>query len=61
MTWCRTTSFQLITLCAMEPPISFDADTVHDEQTKILRAMQPLTPERVLDHAVRGQYDEEPD
>jgi glucose-6-phosphate 1-dehydrogenase len=50
--------FQLITLCAMEPPISFDADTVHDEQTKILRAMQPLSPERVLDHAVRGQYDE---
>ena len=50
--------FQLITLCAMEPPISFDAETVHDEQTKILRAFQPITPERVLDHAVRGQYDE---
>jgi len=50
--------FQLITLCAMEPPISFDAEAVHDEQTKILRAFQPLSPERVLDHAVRGQYDE---
>ena len=50
--------FQLITLCAMEPPISFDASAVHDEQTKILRAFQPLTPEKVLDHAVRGQYDE---
>jgi glucose-6-phosphate 1-dehydrogenase len=49
--------FQLITLTAMEPPISFDADAVHDEQTKILRAIQPLTPERVLDLAVRGQYD----
>src|SRR6202041_2102733 len=24
--------FQLITLCAMEPPISFDARAVHDEQ-----------------------------
>ena len=49
---------QLITLTAMEPPISFDASSVHDEQTKILRAIQPLNPERVLDHAVRGQYGE---
>jgi glucose-6-phosphate 1-dehydrogenase len=50
--------FQLITLTAMEPPISFEADAVHDEQTKILRAIQVLSPERVLDHAVRGQYGE---
>jgi len=50
--------FQLITLTAMEPPISFDAQAVHDEQTKILRAVQPLNPEKVLDHAVRGQYGE---
>jgi glucose-6-phosphate 1-dehydrogenase len=49
--------FQLITLTAMEPPISFDAEAVHDEQTKVLRAIQPLSPERVLDQAVRGQYD----
>ena len=50
--------FQLITLTAMEPPISFDAQAVHDEQTKILRAIQPLTPELVLTCAVRGQYGE---
>jgi len=50
--------FQLITLSAMEPPISFDAEAVHDEQTKVLRAIQPLSPERVLDLAVRGQYGE---
>ncbi|HTR46699.1 MAG TPA: glucose-6-phosphate dehydrogenase [Verrucomicrobiae bacterium] len=50
--------FQLITLTAMEPPISFDADAVHDEQIKVLRAIQPFSPERVLDHAVRGQYGE---
>jgi glucose-6-phosphate 1-dehydrogenase len=48
--------FQLITLMAMEPPISFEADAVRDEQTKILRAMQPLTPEEVLTRTVRGQY-----
>jgi glucose-6-phosphate 1-dehydrogenase len=50
--------FQLITLTSMEPPISFDAEAVHDEQTKILHAIQPLTPEQVLTHAVRGQYGE---
>ncbi|HXH13548.1 MAG TPA: glucose-6-phosphate dehydrogenase [Alphaproteobacteria bacterium] len=48
--------FQLITLTAMEPPISFEADAVRDEQTKILRAIQPLTPEEVLSRTVRGQY-----
>src|SRR6202453_1271625 len=50
--------FQLITLTAMEPPISFDAEAVHDEQTKVLRAIQALSPERVLEFAVRGQYGE---
>jgi glucose-6-phosphate 1-dehydrogenase len=50
--------FQLITLTAMEPPISFAADAVRDEQTKILRAMQPLSPEEVLSRTVRGQYGE---
>ncbi|MFZ3202181.1 MAG: glucose-6-phosphate dehydrogenase [Candidatus Acidiferrales bacterium] len=48
--------FQLITLTAMEPPISFESSAVHDEQTKILRAIQMLSPEKVLHHAVRGQY-----
>jgi len=49
---------QLITLTAMEPPISFEANAVRDEQAKILRAIQPLTPEEVLIRAVRGQYGE---
>ncbi|MBC7796818.1 MAG: glucose-6-phosphate dehydrogenase [Pyrinomonadaceae bacterium] len=48
--------FQLITLTAMEPPVSFDADAVRDEQAKILHAIQPFTPEEVLQNAVRGQY-----
>ncbi len=48
--------FQLITLTAMEPPTSFSADAVRDEQTKVLRAIQPLTPETVLTETVRGQY-----
>lgn len=47
---------QLITLTAMEPPISFAADAVRNEQSKILQAIQPLSPEDVLNRAVRGQY-----
>ena len=49
---------QLVTLTSMEPPISFQADAVRDEQAKILHAIQPPTPEEVLTRAVRGQYDE---
>ena len=49
--------FQLVTLTAMEPPVSFDADSVRDEQAKILQAIQPFTPEEALHNAIRGQYD----
>ncbi len=47
---------QLISLTAMEPPVSFQADAVRDEQAKVLHASQPMTPEEVLTRAVRGQY-----
>jgi len=47
---------QLVTLTAMEPPISFQADAVRDEQAKILHAITPFSPEDVLTRAVRGQY-----
>jgi glucose-6-phosphate 1-dehydrogenase len=50
--------FQLISLTAMEPPISFDADVVRDEQAKILKAIPPPTDEEVLVRTVRGQYGE---
>ncbi|HET7209771.1 MAG TPA: glucose-6-phosphate dehydrogenase [Terriglobales bacterium] len=49
---------QLISLTAMEPPISFQADAVRDEQAKILHAIQPLSSEEVLTKTVRGQYGE---
>ena len=42
----------------MEPPVSFDADVVRDEQSKILKAIQPMNPEEVLTRTVRGQYGE---
>ncbi len=49
---------QLITLSTMEPPISFEANAVRDEQAKILHAIQPFTSEDVLSKTVRGQYGE---
>ncbi|HVF46345.1 MAG TPA: glucose-6-phosphate dehydrogenase [Pyrinomonadaceae bacterium] len=49
---------QLVTLTAMEPPVSFEADSVRDEQAKILQAIQAYDPEDVLLRAVRGQYGE---
>jgi glucose-6-phosphate 1-dehydrogenase len=48
--------FQLISLTAMEPPISFDANAVRDEQAKVLHALQPFSHEDVLRRTVRGQY-----
>ena len=49
---------QLISLTAMEPPVSFRADAVRDEQAKILHAIQPMSSEEVLTRTVRGQYGE---
>jgi glucose-6-phosphate 1-dehydrogenase len=50
--------FQLLTMTAMEPPISFDADEVRNKQAEVLHAIQPLSPEDVLTNMVRGQYAE---
>jgi glucose-6-phosphate 1-dehydrogenase len=43
---------QLLTLVAMEPPATFDADAVRNEKVKVLRAIDPVA----LDHSVRAQY-----
>lgn len=50
--------FQLVSLTAMEPPSSFDANEVRDEQAKVMRGIQPILPEEVLSRAIRGQYGE---
>ncbi len=57
-TWCRITSCNSSRLTAMEPPVSFQADAVRDEQAKILHAIQPFSAEEVLTRTVRGQYGE---
>ncbi len=47
---------QLVSLTAMEPPVSFDAASVHDEKIKVLRAVSELKGKDIDALAVRGQY-----
>jgi glucose-6-phosphate 1-dehydrogenase len=49
---------QLLSLTAMESPVSFHADAVRNEQAKLLHSIQPLNSEDVLLRSVRGQYGE---
>jgi glucose-6-phosphate 1-dehydrogenase len=49
--------FQVLTLVAMEPPISFGGEDVRDEKVRVLHAVPPLTPDDVKRHVVRAQYD----
>jgi glucose-6-phosphate 1-dehydrogenase len=49
---------QLLTLVAMEPPASGDADALRDERSKVLRAMPPLQPAQVVRGQVAGYRDE---
>jgi glucose-6-phosphate 1-dehydrogenase len=48
--------FQVMTLVAMEPPISFGGEDVRDEKVRVLHAMPALTRDEVARHVVRAQY-----
>ncbi len=47
---------QLVALTAMEPPTSFQADSVRDEKVKVLRSIRPIREDEVPKLAVRAQY-----
>ena len=47
---------QVLSLIAMEPPVSLEAESVRDEKVKLLRSIRALTPEAVAQQVVRGQY-----
>ena len=49
-------ALQLLTMIAMEPPSTNDADAIRDEKLKVLRSLKPFTPESVARDVVRGQY-----
>jgi glucose-6-phosphate 1-dehydrogenase len=43
---------QLVAAIAMEPPAARDAESIRDEKYKVLRTVEPLTPDAI----VRGQF-----
>jgi glucose-6-phosphate 1-dehydrogenase len=45
---------QLLALIAMEPPASFEADSVRNEKAKVMKAIRPIP----LEDTVRAQYDD---
>jgi glucose-6-phosphate 1-dehydrogenase len=47
---------QVLSLIAMEPPVSLVAESVRDEKVKLLKSIRALTPEDVAKQVVRGQY-----
>ncbi len=47
---------QLMSLVAMEPPATFEADALRDEKVKVVRAIAELSPDRIRSDVVRGQY-----
>ena len=49
---------QLLCLVAMEPPVSFEAEPIHNEKIKVLRALKLFDKARARD-VVRGQYGSE--
>jgi len=46
----------LLSMTAMEPPISFDSEAVRDEKAKVMHAIRPPKKDDVARDAVRGQY-----
>ncbi len=47
---------QILTLIAMEPMVSFDANEIRNKKVDVLRAIRPISKEQVKEVAVRGQY-----
>ncbi|WP_226658674.1 glucose-6-phosphate dehydrogenase [Pseudalkalibacillus hwajinpoensis] len=47
---------QMVSLLAMEPPVSLSTEEIRGEKVKVLRALRAVKPEEVNDYFVRGQY-----
>ena len=47
---------QVLSLVAMEPPVSLEAECIRDEKVKLLKSIRNLTPADVAKQVVRGQY-----
>jgi glucose-6-phosphate 1-dehydrogenase len=47
---------QILSLVAMEPPTTLDADSIRDEKLKVLKALRTINASNVSQKTVRGQY-----
>jgi len=47
---------QVMGTISMEPPATYESNSVRDERAKLLRSIRHLKPEEVATHAVKGQY-----
>ncbi len=47
---------QLLTLVAMEPPVSMESEAMRDEKVKVLKAIRPIPPNAVHAQTYRAQY-----
>jgi len=47
---------QLLSLVAMEPPASLEADRIRDEKVKVLRALRPLSAKYAARDCIRARY-----
>ncbi len=47
---------QLLTLVAMEPPASMEAEALRDEKVKVLKSIRPIPPNAVHAQTFRAQY-----
>jgi glucose-6-phosphate 1-dehydrogenase len=47
---------QILSLVAMEAPVSFDANEIRNKKVDVLRAIRPMSPEQIHNFAVQGQY-----
>jgi len=48
---------QLLSLIAMEPPISLESSDIHDEKVKVLKAIRAIPMDSFDCYVARGQYD----
>jgi glucose-6-phosphate 1-dehydrogenase len=48
----QTHLFQVMTILAMEPPVSFEPNRLRDEKVRVLRSMNTVDPKKVI----RGQF-----
>src|SRR5690606_23611173 len=48
---------QVLSLVAMEPPVSLDAEDIRNEKHKVMRAMRSMLVDEVRQSVVHGQYE----